>query len=98
MTIHYIWTESFDYCNIVSLSRFYYLIIYNMPAKEMIEKKQMFKREEVCNIIEDILMTWYNLQTEFEKWLNGSWLNNNNWANEHLRYEWLEEFINNLFD
>jgi len=69
-----------------------------MPAKEMIEKKQMFKREEVCNIIEDILMTWYNLQTEFEKWLNGSWLNNNNWANEHLRYEWLEEFINNLFD
>ena len=53
----------------------------------------MYKLRDVENIIKDILNTWYNLQAEFEKRLNNSWLNNNNGANEHLRDDFLDDFI-----
>lgn len=58
--------------------------------------KEQFTRQEVVNIIEDVLMTWYNLETEFEERLAPKWLSNNNWDSEHLRYDWLRDFISNI--
>ena len=62
----------------------------------MTEKKQMFKRQEVLNILEDVLNEWYNLWNLFEKRLNDRWLNSWDWINEYLWDEFIEEFIDNL--
>ena len=62
----------------------------------MIDKKQMFRRQEVLDIMAWLLTTWHNLQFEFDKRLSKDWLNNNNWANDHLREDFINDFTNNL--
>lgn len=61
----------------------------------MLNKKQMFTRNEVKEIIWDVLEAFNNEPVEFwfEERLNDRWLNSNNWANFHLYDEYIDDKI-----
>ena len=65
----------------------------------MKNKQQTYTRTEVKDIILDAITNSWTEEDKwiwFEKWLNDRGLNWNNWANEHLMDEFLDETAESL--
>jgi len=61
----------------------------------MVDKKQMYTRKEVEEIIYNVVESIWedNLGFDFELWLNDQGKNWNWWANSHLFNTYLDEFV-----
>ena len=68
----------------------------NLFYKMKVDKTKIDKKQK--QVIVDMIIEVWNFYNEFEKRLNEKWLNNNNWQNDNLYSDFLDEFIDGYVD
>lgn len=72
------------------------------PATSPFAKKQskLYSKAKVQDMMLDLLdfISTRDIKMEFEYRLNDKWMNGNNWENEDLYPEFLEDMVNSFID